>query len=90
MSKTATLARICPNVLFEWGDTLPKWEHMNIRAMIGEAVPPLFTRKHGQVLTSLLNGVHPRGALDLGDARLTLPSASLERARQRNEFHEHR
>ncbi len=35
---------------FQWGDSLERWGHTNVRAMIGEAVPPLFTRLHGQVL----------------------------------------
>ena len=40
---------------FIWGDdTMPCVTA--IRSMIGEAVPPLFTRKHGEVLTGLLSG----------------------------------
>jgi DNA (cytosine-5)-methyltransferase 1 len=39
---------------FNWGDALVKWGHTNVREMIGEAVPPLFTEKHGKVLRSLL------------------------------------
>ena len=39
---------------FKWGDALEKWGHTNLRAMIGEAVPPLFTFKHGRVLRDLL------------------------------------
>jgi DNA (cytosine-5)-methyltransferase 1 len=72
---------------FKWGNTLAKWGHTNLRAMIGEAVPPLFTRKHGQALASLLNGVPPRSALASGDARITVASTSLERARERSESH---
>ncbi len=40
---------------FQWGDALKKWGHTNIRSMIGEAVPPLFTQLHGKILASLLN-----------------------------------
>ena len=47
---------------FEWGDALKKWGHTNIRIMIGEAVPPLFTKQHGLVLQKLLKG-KPTGKL---------------------------
>ena len=39
---------------FNWGDALEKFGHTNIRAMIGEAVPPLFTKKHGKALRAVL------------------------------------
>lgn len=41
---------------FKWGRALKKWGHTNIREMIGEAVPPMFTNKHGKVLAALLGG----------------------------------
>lgn len=41
---------------FIWGDSLKKYGHTNIRAMIGEAVPPLFTYLQGEVLLGLLDG----------------------------------
>lgn len=41
---------------FKWGDALKKWGHTNVREMIGEAVPPLFTRAHGRVLCAILEG----------------------------------
>ena len=41
---------------FNWGDALSKWGHTNVRAMIGEAVPPLFTFKHGHVIKAILEG----------------------------------
>jgi DNA (cytosine-5)-methyltransferase 1 len=56
---------------FNWGNALEQWGHTNVRAMIGEAVPPLFTRKHGRILASLLNGVPPRVALAASDRRVT-------------------
>jgi len=54
---------------FDWGEALAKWGHTNIRSMIGEAVPPLFTKQHGQVLQKLLNGIHPRRLLARADRR---------------------
>lgn len=41
---------------FRWGRALEQWGHTNVREMIGEAVPPLFTQKHGKVLHALLKG----------------------------------
>ena len=41
---------------FNWGTALERWGHTNIRRMIGEAVPPLFTRVHGTVLRAMLEG----------------------------------
>jgi DNA (cytosine-5)-methyltransferase 1 len=41
---------------FNWGDALKKWGHTNVREMIGEAVPPLFTAAHGRILRALLDG----------------------------------
>ena len=54
---------------FDWGDALEKWGHTNIRIMIGEAVPPLFTKQHGQVLQKLLNQVKHRKLLLQSDRR---------------------
>ena len=39
---------------FDWGDTLQGCGVSELRAMIGEAVPPMFTERHGQVLNDLL------------------------------------
>ena len=39
---------------FDWGDSLKKRGVSELRAMIGEAVPPRFTKMHGEVLASLL------------------------------------
>ena len=41
---------------FKWGTALERWGHTNIRNMIGEAVPPVFTKLHGKVLRALLEG----------------------------------
>lgn len=70
---------------FKWGTALASWGHTNVRAMIGEAVPPLFTRKHGRVLVSLLAGRVPFGAMRSDDLRAGIASKSLERARQRSD-----
>ena len=48
---------------FNWGDVLKRRGVSELRAMIGEAVPPRFTRMHGQVLVSLLT--HAEGDLPL-------------------------
>lgn len=41
---------------FKWGEVLDAGHIGLIRAMIGEAVPPQFTARHGQVLTSVMDG----------------------------------
>lgn len=64
---------------FKWGDALEQWGHSNVRAMIGEAVPPLFTRQHGRVLASLLREVPPRVALPSDDARVCLARRALQK-----------
>jgi DNA (cytosine-5)-methyltransferase 1 len=72
---------------FKWGTALATWGHTNVRAMIGEAVPPLFTRKHGRVLASLLGGTVPRAAMNSADPRTSTASRSLEGARRRSDAH---
>lgn len=62
---------------FKWGDALERWGHSNVRAMIGEAVPPLFTKKHGRVLASLLREVPPRIALSAEDIRASSAKRAL-------------
>jgi DNA (cytosine-5)-methyltransferase 1 len=64
---------------FRWGDALKRWGHTNVRAMIGEAVPPLFTRKHGRVLASLLREAPPRVALSEADTRAARARHVLEK-----------
>lgn len=44
---------------FDWGDTFARYGSTNVRRMIGEAVPPRFTRMHGLVLRALLEGRPP-------------------------------
>lgn len=54
---------------FQWGDSLKKFGHTNIRAMIGEAVPPLFTELHGKILISLLTQKWTIAPLSINDSR---------------------
>lgn len=67
---------------FDWGDALHRWGHTNIRAMIGEAVPPLFTQKHGRIIAKLLGGLPPRVALSASDNRVRTATRSLVRAKE--------
>jgi DNA (cytosine-5)-methyltransferase 1 len=55
---------------FEWGDALRRWGSTNVRAMIGEAVPPLFTQQHGEVLAGMLTGEPKRAAIAASDVRV--------------------
>ena len=50
----ALLQTIPPD--FDWGDALKERGVTELRAMIGEAVPPRFTKQHGYVLKTLLTG----------------------------------
>ena len=67
---------------FQWGDSLKQWGHTNVRAMIGEAVPPLFTAKHGRLLAQLLRGIQPRVALKADDHRVRTAREALDRSRR--------
>ncbi len=67
---------------FQWGDSLTRWGHTNVRAMIGEAVPPLFTAKHGRLLAQLLRGIQPRVALGADDHRVRAAREALDRSRR--------
>lgn len=67
---------------FQWGDSLKRWGHTNVRAMIGEAVPPLFTAKHGRLLAQLLRGIQPRVALGADDPRVRTAREALDRSRR--------
>jgi DNA (cytosine-5)-methyltransferase 1 len=40
---------------FKWGDALKKHGLMHMREMIGEAVPPAFTKQHGEILQGILS-----------------------------------
>ena len=54
---------------FNWGDALARWGHTNIRMMIGEAVPPLFTEQHGGVLQRILRNDPPEDLIAESDNR---------------------
>lgn len=54
---------------FKWGEALDKWGVSNVRAMIGEAVPPQFTQLHGAVLTALLRDEWNLPLIPLDDPR---------------------
>ncbi|RWZ46145.1 DNA cytosine methyltransferase [Labedella phragmitis] len=51
---------------FRWGDALERWGHTRVREMIGEAVPPRFTRLHGQAIRAFL-GAADSDEIDLLD-----------------------
>lgn len=68
---------------FKWGDALERFGPTTVRDMIGEAVPPLFTRAHGQVLAGLLRGEWKRAPISLSDEHVTrgwdkLQTAAIE------------
>lgn len=62
---------------FKWGDTLERYGHTNLRAMIGEAVPPHFTSLHGKLLARLLTGARPGPTLTSSDRRVTSAMKAL-------------
>lgn len=64
---------------FNWGRALDRWGATNVREMIGEAVPPLFTRLHGRVLEALLAGAELPSLLRSDDPRCTKARSRLHR-----------
>ena len=62
---------------FQWGDSMDKWGPTVVRQMIGEAVPPLFTKLHGRVLAALAEGRNVPEALSQEDGRCQKASAKL-------------
>ncbi|WP_310628701.1 DNA cytosine methyltransferase [Limnohabitans sp.] len=54
---------------FKWGDALKKFGHTNVREMIGEAVPPAFTKLHGEVLYGILKREWGLAPMALSDER---------------------
>jgi DNA (cytosine-5)-methyltransferase 1 len=54
---------------FKWGDALKRLGHTNVREMIGEAVPPAFTKLHGEVLHGILKRQWERAPMALSDER---------------------
>ncbi len=55
---------------FKWGAAVDKWGLTNVRSMIGEAVPPLFTRKHGKILLRILANRTGSSMMSFGDVRI--------------------
>ena len=81
MRECAHLQTLPPS--FVWGDALSKWGHTNVREMIGEAVPPAFTAKHGLAIRTVLG---PKNYLPLlidADHRVIRAQQRLEDARER-------
>ena len=56
---------------FRWGNTYADYGHTFVREMIGEAVPPHFTQRHGVILAKMLRGVIDRSFLRGDDQRCT-------------------
>lgn len=54
---------------FQWGDALKRLGHSNVREMIGEAVPPAFTKIHGEVLYGILKREWERAPMAQSDER---------------------
>lgn len=63
---------------FEWNNALEKYGHSNIRKMIGEAVPPLFTELHGKALVGVLTGNWSLAPISIHDERITKPFDKLK------------
>ncbi|GHH69544.1 DNA cytosine methyltransferase [Promicromonospora soli] len=68
---------------FNWGDALRQWGHTNVREMIGEAVPPRFTRLHGLAIRAFLGTEADARLLPNNDSRVVKAHQYLDRARAR-------
>lgn len=55
---------------FKWGEALDVHGVTNVRDMIGEAVPPMFTEKHGRMLMQVLCGKVTKRMLSASDVRV--------------------
>ena len=64
---------------FKWGTALKRWGHTNVRSMIGEAVPPLFTTLHGRVLRALLENKNSVRLYPMTGIKCSRPAKTLER-----------
>lgn len=69
---------------FKWGDALSELGHTNVREMIGEAVPPAFTRLHGEVLHGILRRECKRAQMAQHDNRCMKGWASLAAAAKKD------
>ena len=64
---------------FDWGTALETRGVTELRAMIGEAVPPRFTESHGGVIAELLDsGTQLRERVQASDHRCEVASSRLE------------
>ena len=62
---------------FLWGEAMSRCGHTGIRQMIGEAVPPRFTKHHGEVLAALMKGERIPPLLADQDPRVSKARARL-------------
>jgi DNA (cytosine-5)-methyltransferase 1 len=62
---------------FLWGEDRDDFSPAKVREMIGEAVPPQFTERHGRVLASLLDGRSPKSGISKSDKRVVAAMTSL-------------
>lgn len=69
---------------FSWGDALQKYGHTNVREMIGEAVPPAFTRLHGEVLYGILQRKWKRAPITCSDDRCEKAWVKLVKAAKKD------
>lgn len=69
---------------FKWGDALKKLGHTNVREMIGEAVPPAFTKLHGEVLYGILKREWARAPMASSDERVIKGWAKLAAASKKD------
>lgn len=70
---------------FKWGDTLALYGTSHMRSMIGEAVPPKFTKAHGKTLRRLLATGSATGAMSADDPRMEAARSRLDRARTKRQ-----
>jgi DNA (cytosine-5)-methyltransferase 1 len=70
---------------FKWGNALQRWGATNVRAMIGEAVPPIFTGRHGRLVARLLADQRAMTAIGIDDERVNKARKSLELQQTRYE-----
>ena len=68
---------------FDWGDSIERWGPTNVRAMIGEAVPPRFTELHGRVVRGVLEGSDSVPLASADDPRARRAGDRLDRTKQR-------
>lgn len=67
---------------FKWGDALQRWGHTKLREMIGEAVPPHFTKMHGDAIRAFLDADTSVSLLPASDRRVSKARGQLDKASQ--------